>query len=362
VDLPSGISGTTGAVMGDGVNASRTVTFFRMKPGHLLLPGRDHCGPVEVAQIGITDDVLAAIRPATWENGPALWGGRFPVPAASGHKYSRGHAVVVSGARAHTGAARLAAMAALRGGAGLVTLASPRDALDINAATSLAVMVRPIDTAAEFAAMLSDPRFNAVAIGPGAGVGEHTREMALTLLDGQGSAVLDADALASFAEHADELFAALGRNGHAVLTPHSGEFHRLFGKLPGAGSPRSAASEKNPAPASKLDAARAAAATAGAVVVYKGADTVIAAPDGRAAINANAPPWLATAGTGDVLAGLITGLLAQGMPAFEAAAAAVWIHGEAATAAGPGMISEDLAPGFGEIYRRLFARKETGTA
>lgn len=365
VDLPSGISGTTGAVMGDAVNASRTVTFFRKKPGHLLLPGRDHCGPVEVAQIGITDDVLAAIRPATWENGPALWGGRFPVPAASGHKYSRGHAVVVSGRRAHTGAARLAAMAALRGGAGLVTLATPRDALDINAATSLAVMVRPVDTAAEFAAMLSDPRFNAVAIGPGAGVGEHTREMALTALAGPRSAVLDADALTSFSDHPDELFAALGRSGKAVLTPHSGEFHRLFGKSLEAGSPEAAPPEsrceKSRVQASKLDAARAAAAMAGAVVVYKGADTVIAAPDGRAAINANAPPWLATAGTGDALTGLVTGLLAQGMPAFEAAAAAVWIHGEAAAAAGPGMISEDLAPTFGEVYRRLFAGKGTIT-
>jgi hydroxyethylthiazole kinase-like uncharacterized protein yjeF len=348
VDLPSGISGTTGAVMGDAVNASRTVTFFRKKPGHLLLPGRDYCGPVEVAQIGISAAVLADIRPTTWENGPALWGDRFPVPAASGHKYSRGHAVVVSGGRAHTGAARLAAMGALRGGAGLVTLASPRDALDINAAASLAVMVRPVDTAGELEVMLSDRRFNAVAIGPGAGVGDHTREMALTALAGPRGVVLDADALTSFADHAEDLFAALRMNGNTVLTPHSGEFHRLFGK----------ALETNPdAAASKLDGARAAAAMASAAVVYKGADTVIAAPDGRAAINANAPPWLATAGTGDVLAGLITGLLAQGMPPFEAAAAAVWIHGEAAMAAGPGMISEDLAPRFGEVYGRLLPRQ-----
>jgi ADP-dependent NAD(P)H-hydrate dehydratase / NAD(P)H-hydrate epimerase len=345
VDLPSGINGTTGAVLGGAVKASRTVTFFRKKPGHLLLPGRSQCGPVEVAQIGIPADVLAIVRPPTSENGPALWGDKFPIPAAQGHKYSRGHAVVVSGGRAHTWAARLAAMAALRGGAGLVTLATPREALDINAAASVAVMVRPIDVAAEFEAMLADPRFNAVAIGPGAGVGEHTREMALTALAGPRSVVLDADALTSFADHAEGLFAALGKNRNAVLTPHSGEFHRLFDK----------SLENDPAAAaSKLAAARAAAAIAGAVVVYKGADTVIAAPDGRAAINANAPPWLATAGTGDVLAGLITGLLAQGMPSFKAAAAAVWIHGEAAAAAGPGMISEDLAPRFGEVYRRLF--------
>jgi ADP-dependent NAD(P)H-hydrate dehydratase / NAD(P)H-hydrate epimerase len=319
VDLPSGINGTTGAVMGDAVNASRTVTFFRKKPGHLLLPGRDHCGPVEVVQIGIADAVLGEIRPATWENGPLLWGRSFPVPSAAGHKYSRGHAVVVSGGRTRTGAARLAAMAALRGGAGLVTLATPHDALDINAAASLAVMVRPVDSAADLEVMLSDPRFNAIAIGPGAGIGGHTREMTLT---------------------------ALSTNGEAILTPHAGEFHRLFA---------AALAPDADAATAKLAAARAAAAVAGAVVVYKGADTVIAAPDGRTAINANAPPWLATAGTGDVLAGLTAALLAQGMPPFEAAAAAVWIHGAAATAAGPGMISEDLAPRFGDVYRRLFA-------
>lgn len=350
VDLPSGINGTTGAVLGDAVRAAVTVTFFRKKPGHLLLPGRAYCGRVEVAQIGITDGVLAGVLPATFENGPALWLCRFPVPAAQGHKYSRGHAVAVSGAIAQTGAARLAAMAALRGGAGLVTLATPRGALAVNAAACLAVMVRPVDTPAEMEVMLSDPRFNAALIGPGAGVGERTRELVLTILGGRRGVVLDADALTSFADDPQPLLAALGRNGNAVLTPHSGEFHRLFdNRLP--------ACSGSSAPC-KLADARAAAALAGAVVVYKGADTVIAAPDGRAAINANAPPWLATAGSGDVLAGLVTGLLAQGMGAFEAAAAAVWIHGEAAALAGPGMISEDVAPRFGEVYRRLFAMKE----
>src|SRR5215468_501734 len=229
VDLPSGINGTTGAVFGGAVNASRTVTFFRKKPGHLLLPGRSHCGHVEVAQIGIPSSVLAAIRPATRENGPAVWRDKFPVPTAQGHKYTRGHAVVVSGGRAHTGAARLAAMAALRGGAGLVTLATPRDALDVNAVANLAVMVRRVDGATELEAMLSDPRFNAVAIGPGAGVGEHTREMALAALAGPRSAVLDADALTSFGDNTEALFAALGNNRNVALTPHAGEFHRLFG-------------------------------------------------------------------------------------------------------------------------------------
>jgi ADP-dependent NAD(P)H-hydrate dehydratase / NAD(P)H-hydrate epimerase len=346
VDLPSGINGTTGAVMGAATRATKTVTFFRKKPGHLLLPGRVYCGNVEVAQIGITDEVLDHIRPKVFENGPDLWAERWPLLAIDGHKYSRGHAIVVSGTLAHTGAARLAAMAALRGGAGLVTLASPRDALVVNGAANLAVMVRPVDAAAELDVMLSDRRFNAVAIGPGAGVGLRTREMTLAALAAERATVLDADALTSFADFSSLLFEALAQNRNAVLTPHSGEFQRLFGKplehVPAAS-------------ASKLLPTAAAASLTRAVVVQKGADTVIAAPDGRAAINANAPPWLATAGSGDVLAGLITGLLAQGMPPFEAAAAAVWIHGEAANLAGLGMISEDLAPRFGEVYRRLLA-------
>jgi hydroxyethylthiazole kinase-like uncharacterized protein yjeF len=344
VDLPSGINGTTGDVLGGAVKATQTITFFRKKPGHLLLPGRIYCGDVSVAQIGILPNTLDTIRPTGYENNPGVWRGKFPVPRAGGHKYSRGHAVVVSGGLAQTGAARLAAMAALRGGAGLVTLASPRDALVVNAATNLAVMVRPVDAAAEFEVMLADSRFNAVAIGPGAGIGLRLRELALTALAGARAVVLDADALMSFADYREQLFAALNKNRSAVLTPHSGEFHRLFDK----------SLESIPAASvSKLLATKAAAGVAGAVVVHKGADTVVAAPDGRVAINANAPPWLATAGSGDVLAGLITGLVAQGMPTFEAAAAAVWIHGEAAAAVGPGLISEDLAPRFGEVFRRL---------
>ncbi len=350
VDLASGVNGTTGAVMGAAVRASESITFFRKKPGHLLDPGRFHCGRVHVAEIGIRAEVLDAIRPMTRENGPALWRNALPIPDEAGHKYRRGHAVVVSGPMSHTGAARLAAMAALRGGAGLVTLATPGNALAVNAGASLAVMVRRVDGAAAFAELLSDRRFNAVALGPGAGVGAPTRELAVAALRGERAVVLDADALTSFADDPAALFAAIGGGtmtsaAKAVLTPHAGEFGRLFG---GFDAVRQAPS--------KLAATRAAARLSGAVVVYKGTDTVIAAPDGRAAINANAPPWLATAGTGDVLAGLTTGLLAQGMPSFEAASAAVWIHGEAAAAAGPGMISEDLAPRFAECYRRLFAQ------
>ena len=345
VDLASGINGTSGAVMGCAVRAHRTATFFRRKPGHLLLPGRVHCGHVDVADIGIAPDVLAHIRPRTFHNDPALWRAHLPLPRIDGHKYSRGHAVVVSGGAVTTGAARLAARAALRAGAGLVTIASPRDALAIQGAASTAVMVRPADGAGELAALLADHRLNAVVLGPGGGIGPAMREQALAALAGPRAVVLDADALSSFAaDAAPSLFAAIKARGDqaTVLTPHDGEFARLF-----------SAALKEIERQSKLERARAAALRCGAIVVLKGADTVIAAPDGRAAINANGPPWLATAGTGDVLAGLVAGLLAQGMPGFEAASAAAWLHGEAAVATGIGMISEDLAEALPSVWRRL---------
>jgi hydroxyethylthiazole kinase-like uncharacterized protein yjeF len=345
VDLPSGVNGTTGAVMGAAVEASETVTFFRRKPGHLLLPGRLHCGPVEVADIGIPDDVLTAIGPRISANAQILWAGRFPVPLPGGHKYRRGHAVVVSGDLSHTGAARLTARGALRAGAGLVTLASPRDALAVNAAASIAVMVRPIDGATELAAMLADPRLNTVVLGPGGGVGAPMRELVLAALKGERAVVLDADALTSFADAPDTLFAAIRARGSSptLLTPHEGEFARLF------------SIDRQPTEnASKCERARVAAGTSGAIVLLKGSDTVVAAPDGRASITENAPPWLATAGSGDVLAGFAAGLLAQGMPAFEAASAATWLHGEAGNEAGPGLIAEDLPEALPAVYRRLF--------
>jgi len=344
VDLPSGINGTTGAVMGAAVKASATVTFFRRKLGHLLMPGRLHCGPTEVAEIGIRPDVLTEVRPRTVVNEPALWRAHFPEPRIDGHKYRRGHAVVVSGGAVTTGAARLAARAALRAGAGLVTIAAPHAAFAIQAAANTAVMVRPVDGASELAGFLADRRFNAVVLGPGGGIGGALRAQVLAALAGPRAVVLDADALTSFADEPEALFGPIrARSGHpTVLTPHEGEFARLFGAvLP---------TDENP---SKLERAVAAARVSGATVVLKGPDTVIAAPDGRAAVNANAPAWLATAGTGDVLAGFIAGLLGQGMPGFEGASAAVWLHGEAAIAAGPGMISEDLSERLPTVYRRL---------
>ena len=345
VDLPSGINGTTGAVMGVAIRATETVTFFRRKPAHLLLPGRMHCGRVRVVDIGIDAGVLEEIRPQTFENVPPTWQKSFPVPRIDGHKYARGHVLVVSGGIAATGAARMSARGALRAGAGLVTLASPREALAVNAAALTAVMVRPIDTVVEFAELMSDKRLNACVIGPGAGVGAHIRDFVHTALSAKRGLVLDADALTSFADAPDRLFEAIKASDdhQVVLTPHEGEFPRLFSDL----------SYTHPN-GSKLERVRDAAQRSGAVVLLKGPDSVVASPDGRATIAENAPPWLATAGAGDVLAGMIAGLLAQGVPAYEAASIGVWMHGEGAREAGPGLIAEDLSEVLPAVFRRLY--------
>ena len=342
-DLPSGIHGDTGAIMGVAIRATRSVTFFRKKPGHLLMPGRAHCGEVRVAEIGIDPDVLSTIGPVCFENGPDLWRAKWPAPAADGHKYDRGHALVVSGPATRTGAARLSARAALRIGAGLVTVASPAGALAENAAQLTAIMLREAEGASGLTVLLEDRRFNALVLGPGLGTGPATREIVLAALAAGRTTVLDADALTSFAEHPQLLFDAIAGSGApVVLTPHGGEFGRLFANEDG----------------DKRAAAREAARKSGAVVVFKGADTVIAAPsstgeEGRAAINANAPAFLATAGAGDVLAGMIAGLLAQGMPGFEAACAAVWLHGAAAARFGPGLIAEDLEKTLPQVLAAL---------
>ena len=339
VDVPSGIDGSTGEVRGVAIRATATVTFFRPKPGHLLLPGRLHCGALTVADIGIPESVLAAIEPRTFANEPALWLSHYPWPREDGHKYARGHAVVVSGSVYSTGAARLGARGALRVGAGLVTVASPRDALLVNAAQLTAIMVRESDDARGLASLLADRRKNAVLIGPGVGVGERTKQMVLGALASQAAIVLDADALTSFAESPETLFAAIAaRPAPVVLTPHDGEFARLFGDLVSV---------------PKLERARKAAARSGAVIALKGPDTVVAAPDGRASINAVTSPFLATAGTGDVLGGMVLGLVAQGMPAFEATSAAVWLHGAAAKDFGPGLSAEDLPEMLPKVLRKL---------
>jgi hydroxyethylthiazole kinase-like uncharacterized protein yjeF len=313
VDVPSGLDGATGAVLGYAPAAELTVTFFRLKPGHLLLPGRALCGRIELADIGIPDIVLDAIAPATFANLPALW--QLPALTADSHKYSRGHVTVVGGA-AMTGAARLAAEAARRAGAGMVTIAA-RGAAETYRSGEPGLLVNEAD----IATLLRDDRRKVWVCGPGLGP-EEARSVFPALVAANRAVVGDADVFSAFTGDPDAL------RGAAVLTPHAGEFARVFG-----------------APVDdRLSAARAAAARTGAVVLLKGADTIIASPDGRAAINLSAPPWLATAGAGDVLSGIIAGLLAQGMPAWEAAAAGAWLHGRAATLAGPGLVVEDLLP------------------
>jgi len=374
IDVPSGIDGSSGQIRGVAVEAKRTVTFFRRKPGHLLLPGRLRCGETIVVDIGIAEAVLAAIEPRTLANGPGIWAHVFPVPRVDGHKYSRGHALVLSGGLAHTGAARLAARGALRAGAGLATVATPREALGAHAAALTAIMTRLCDGPAELAGLLEDRRKNALVMGPGLGVGASTLALARVALAADAGSgepgraiVLDADALTSFAGNALALAQAIRcAKARVVLTPHDGEFARLFGNLePGAQDdwrelePDQAVLEallRAVHSPSKLERVRAAAALTGAVVILKGADTVVAHSAGRATIADDLPPWLATAGSGDVLAGMIGGLLAQSMPPFEAASAAVWLHGAAARQFGPGLVAEDIPEHLPPVLRALFDR------
>ncbi len=341
IDLPSGVSGLSGETLGIAVRSRHTVTFFRRKPGHLLQPGRTLCGETIVAGIGIDPTVLDRIAPRAFANEPALWLGAMPWPDAVGHKYDRGHAVVFSGGTIRTGAARMTAAAALRVGAGLVTLYSPAAALLVNASHLTAIMLDRCDDSSELAERLADERLNTFAIGPGFGIGPKAVAFALAVLEAGRHLVIDADAITSFKAEPDRLMAAIrGGKGQTVLTPHGGEFVRLFPDIAAA-------------PASKLERVRQAAERAGAVIVLKGSDTVVAAPDGRASISGLDAPYLATAGTGDVLAGMITGLLAQRMPAFEAASAAVWIHAEAGRRSGPGLIAEDLPTEIVPVLRGL---------
>ena len=336
VDVPSGLDGASGKVLGAAARAELTVTFFRKKPGHLLYPGRGLCGDIQLADIGIPATVLAAIAPNTWENGPGLWLTGYPWPQPESYKYKRGE-VLILGGEAITGASRMTARAASRAGAGMVTLAAPAGVWSIYATSLVDAIVHSFDGLKDFEALLADRRRNVIAIGPGAGVGASTRQFVLAALSTGRAAVLDADALTSFAEAPQELFQAIV--GPCVLTPHAGEFTRLF-HFEG----------------DKLQRTRSAARQSSAVVVLKGPDTVIAAPDGRAIINGNAPAQLATGGSGDVLTGFVAALLAQGMAPFEAAAAAVWLHGEAATEFGLGLVAEDLPNALPHVLQKLKAR------
>ncbi len=333
VDMPSGVHGDSGEILGEAPFTRLTVTFFRAKPGHVLIPGRVRCGDLVVADIGIPDAVLDDIRPATFVNGPALWLDNYPWPAIDAHKYSRGYAVIVGG-RAMTGAARLAARGARRIGAGLLTIAAPPGTFAIYAGDQAGALVKTVEGADDFHDFIEDPRINAVLIGPGAGRNDLTQACVFFALNAKKTVVLDADALSIFGDDSDALFEAI--EGPCLLTPHEGEFVRLFSTEGG-----------------KLERARAAAERSGATVLLKGPDTVIAEPGGRAVVNASGSPDLASGGTGDVLAGMALGLMAQGMAPFEAGSAAAWIHGAAAEAVGPGLIAEDLPEALPAVLRGL---------
>lgn len=335
VDVPSGVHGDTGAVLGVAPAARTTVTFFRRKPGHLLLPGRLHCGEVRVIDIGIPESVLDGIVPRQAANGRDLWLSAFPWPRLDQHKYSRGHAVISGGAQM-TGAARLAARAAMRAGAGMVTVAVPVDNAVVYKVALEGAIVRGIRDTLGYTEIIEDKRVTACLLGPGNGLTPGTREQTLAALRARKAVVIDADALTVFEEAPELLFSTV--EGPCLLTPHEGEFRRLF-----------ALSDD------RIASARAAAEQSKAVVLLKGADTVIAAPDGRIVVNENAPAELATAGAGDVLAGFAVGLAAQGMDMFDAACAAAWLHGAAAQSFGPGLISEDLPDALPQVLRALRA-------
>lgn len=345
VDVPSGLNGATHGVIGPCIQADLTVTFFLYKPAHFLYPGRELCGPVMLAQIGLSDAQLDTREPSCYLNEPTVFCSSMPRLSAIGHKYHRGHVLVRSGPVESTGAARLSAETALRSGAGLVTVATTRDALQVNAAHLTAVMLSCCDSARAWIEKLSDHRITTVVIGPGNGISDFTRSSVISALKSEKKCVLDADALSCWSDNDQRLefmHVLASTSASVVLTPHAGEFERLFGDL---------SVELFP---SKLHKALEAASRSQSVVVYKGVDTVVASPDGRSSINANAPPWLATAGSGDVLAGLIAALLAQGMPPFEAACAAVWLHGAAAQSLGHPLCSEDLVAQVGRELGKIF--------
>ncbi|HEV7434477.1 MAG TPA: NAD(P)H-hydrate dehydratase [Pseudorhizobium sp.] len=328
VDLPSGLCGRRGIPLGKAFQAAHTVTFMARKPGHLLMPGRSLCGDIEVVDIGIPSRIIRGAAGKIKANHPILWQHQLALPDAQSHKYRRGHLAVFSGGASHTGAARLSATAGLAAGAGLVTVASPKEAMPINAGHLTAGMLREMETSEDVGKWLSSGKLSAFVLGPGFGIGEKAREFVLALKGRP--LVLDADGITSFKDHHQQLFDAYRGDVRLVLTPHEGEFARLF---PAVGENEDLG---------KVEKALLAARSSNSVIVYKGADTVIAAPDGRAFINENGPPTLATAGSGDVLAGIVGALLANGTPAFEAAAAGVYLHGEAALEAGEGMTAETL--------------------
>ncbi len=344
VDVPSGLCADSGRMRGQGAAADLTVTFHRPKLGQYLAEGPAYCGKLVVVDIGVS----------AGPTGVPLAGLPAGVAKISGHKFDYGHALVLSGPAGKGGAARLAARAALRVGAGLVTVGCPASAMMENACQLESVMLTEVDDASALVKVLADDRINALCLGPGATVRRAGDLLRVGLAAEQGggalAVVLDADALTALAADRS-LMAHL--HDRCILTPHDGEFARLF---PDLAEMLRHVPDKGPVP-SRLDAAVAAAKRSGAVVALKGPDTIIAAPDGRVSVHAasysRAAPWLATAGAGDVLAGLITGLLARGTEPFAAACGGAWLHAESARAYGPGLIAEDLPMMLPTVFRGM---------
>ncbi|SLN30162.1 Bifunctional NAD(P)H-hydrate repair enzyme Nnr [Roseivivax jejudonensis] len=351
IDMPSGWCSDSGRWLGDAAPEARTaadltVTFHRRKAGHILSDGPTACGQLARVDIGLEAATAPGARPARLVEPDTL----AAVSKRPGHKYDHGHALVLTGGAGRTGAARLSARAALRIGAGLVTLGVPGAAQLEVAMHETAVMLRRVDDAEALDTALEDPRLNSLCLGPGLG-SERAHALVPAALASGRATVLDADALTAFADAPDRLFSKL--HARCVLTPHMGEFARLF---PDIAEDLKRTPESGPA-ASRIDAARAASVRCGAVVLLKGADTVIAAPDGRVLVNAavyeRSVPWLATAGAGDTLAGLIAGLLARGIAPLEAAGTGAWLHVECARRFGPGLIAEDLCGMLPGVLREL---------
>lgn len=333
VDLPSGVFGQNGAIKGEAVKASKTVTFFRLKPGHVCYPGRLQCGEIRLADIGIPEKVLETIKPTRFINFLSLWLKNWPELDYDTHKYRRGHAVVFSGHQSSTGAARLAAHAAARSGAGLVTIVSPEDALLVHEMHLTSIMLKEMGSDTEILDFLENRKVRSVILGPAFGSLERALSIIkIVLLKSKiFTLVLDADALTAMAGKGEEIFALIKQSPvNVILTPHEGEFQRVF--------PSVAHMED----LSRIEKAAKAATVSGSVVVYKGADTIIASPDGRLAVNVNGTPFLATAGAGDVLSGIIGGLSAPKMLPFEAACAGAFLHARCAEHFGHGMIAEDI--------------------
>ena len=355
VDVPSGFDADSGEYLyvsdpwHEEIRADLTVTFHARKLGHVLADGSTSCGRVVVKSIGLDEGPAAKREVVRLVERPSHWTRK----TQGNNKYSHGHALILSGPSGQTGAARLAARGALRIGAGLVTVGAPTDAMAEHAAQLNAIMLKRLEGADALADALLDARINALCLGPALGLGAETRDLVAVALKSGRKCVLDADGLSIFENKEEELF-ALCHEG-VVLTPHGGEFQRLF---PDIHTKLQAPATRGPA-YSKVDATREAAARAGCVVLFKGPDTVIAAPDGRCSVHAaayeRAVPWLATAGAGDVLAGFIAGLLARGFSPMEAAESAAWLHVECARTFGPGLIAEDLPEMLPTVFRKLSA-------